>query len=437
MNASSLAGHAVELLEKVVVSALPSDRVVKDFFKERRYLGSHDRRWITERLYGMIRNFILLRELTDHCVDHALPIHVFIVHEMMIGGMGIEEVENAYPALLEAYRMSGRKLELDSIRECTHDRLDEIKGSPGSAPLLFSFPDFFGEELPENVREESVPLMIALNKEARVCIRVDTNRIGRKDVLSAFADEGIQAEPARFSPLGIYLPKRINLNNNRLYKGGFIEIQEEASQLVGLLVNPHKDEIIVDACAGAGGKSLEIAALSNGECKIYALDVDETRLRNLAVRTRRGGYSDVFPIRVSASDLGEASALSGTADKVVVDAPCSGSGTIRRNPDKKLRLTKQAVEKHASYQSSLLARYSNLVKVGGIIVYSTCSMFQSENSGVVSTFLESNENFIPEDVSHHLTDDRYSELIENGRLVIYPHKHEMDGFFAAVMKRVS
>lgn len=437
MNSSSLAGHTIELLEKVVRSRLPSDRVIQDFYRERRYLGSHDRRWITEHLYAIVRNFILFREISRLCIEHPHPVHVFLVGEIVSSGMKSEELERAYRALWESYQMSGLKMDLASFCDCVCGRFGEIKQSAGVDPLLYSFPDFFVEMLPEKIRGESVQLMIALNTEARVCIRVDTNRMLRDEVIRAFAEEGVKVEPARFSPVGVYLPKRINLNNNLLYRQGIIEVQEEASQLVGLLINPKKDEIIVDACAGAGGKSLEIAALSQGKCKVYSLDVDDSRLRNLATRTRRSGYESVLPIRVSDNDLGEASALVDTADKVVVDAPCSGSGTIRRNPDKKFRLTKESVEKYSHYQSTLLAKYADLVKVGGMLVYSTCSIFSDENSGVVDAFFDSDRRFVQEDVSRYLAGERFSTLIEDGRLVTYPHRHDMDGFFAVVMKRVN
>lgn len=437
MNPSSLAGHTIELLERVVKSGLPSDRVIQDFYRERRYLGSHDRRWITDKLYGIIRNLILLREMASKCAEGSRPLHVFLAHEIAIAGMQADELEQAYPTLFESYRMSGENLQLETLAACFKNRFKEVEENFSETPLFFSFPDFFPELLPENVRGETISIMTALNREARVCIRVDTNRMSRDEAVRIFRENGIEAEPAEYSPLGLFLPKRINLNNERLYKDGTVEIQEESSQLIGLLVDPQKDETIVDACAGAGGKSLEIAALTGGQCRIYALDVDDVRLRNLGTRARRSGYTNISPVRVSDNTLGDAAQLAGAADKLVVDAPCSGSGTIRRNPDKKFRLTRIAVEKYAAYQKELLRRYSGLVKPGGLLIYSTCSIFSDENIGVVDSFLRSNAGFRRDDVSMYLTGEKFSELIENGFLVIYPHRHNMDGFFAAVMKRVS
>ncbi len=437
MNPSSLAGHTIELLDRVVRSSLPSDRVVSDFYRERRYLGSHDRRWITEKLYGILRNFILLRDISGKCSQGSNPLNTFLSYEIGIASTSVDELNLNYSQLLDIYRMTGEKLGLEQMATCIANRLQEVKGNPSDASLLYSFPDFFSGLLPENIRPEAIPIMVALNREARVCIRVDLNKIRRDEVAGKFRKKGIETEPAVYSPMGLYLPRRINLNNEELYRDGLIEIQEEASQLVGLLLNPKAGEIIVDACAGAGGKSLEIAALSDGQARVYALDVDEARLRILRTRATRSGYTDISPIRIFEDGLGDAASLIGTADKVVVDAPCSGSGTIRRNPDKKFRLTKSVVEKYATHQETLLRRYADLVKVGGLLVYSTCSIFADENFGVVESFLAADARFVREDISLLLPESRISDLIENGFLAIYPHRHEMDGFFAAVMKRLS
>ncbi len=437
MNPSSLAGHAVELLDRIVRSALPSDRVIQDFYRERRYLGSHDRRWITERAYGIVRNYRLLRESAAGCASHLGPIQLFVAHEMILEGTALEELEQKYQSLFDSYKMSGEGFDLREMTDCIRSRHAELAASNAGKPLLFSFPDFFPELLPRSIGAEAVPLMVALNREARVCIRVDTNKMSREDAAAAFEKAGIETDFTRYSPFGLNLSKRVNLNNDRLYKEGIVEVQEEASQLVGLLVAPGVGETIVDACAGAGGKSLEIAALAGGKCDIYALDVDESRLRNLVTRARRNGYAGIVPVKVGHDDLGDAGKLTGIADKVVVDAPCSGSGTIRRNPDKKFRLDRETVDRHANYQLKLLRQYAELVRPGGVLVYSTCSIFAEENADVVEAFVGGDERFALGSVSEYLKSGSYSDLIENGYLATYPHRHNIDGFFAAVMKRSS
>ncbi len=437
MNLSSLAGHTVELLDSVVKSTLPSDRVIQDFFRGRRYLGSHDRRWISDKIYDIIRNFLLLRTLSERCAASVSPLLVFLTHEIIRDRMNAGQLESAYPALIESYRMSGEKTDLAAWELCINAGYDDVAKTRREDPLFYSFPDFFPALLPESVRDEAIPVMTALNHEAGVCIRVDIKKMAREEVALKFIAEGNPAGETQYSPLGLILSKRLNLNSDNLYRAGVIEVQEEASQLVGLLVSPQKGETIVDACAGAGGKSLEIAAIAGGECGIFALDVDEVRLRNLVARASRNGYTNIFPIRVKEDDLGEAGKLIGDVDKVIVDAPCSGSGTIRRNPDKKFRLTKESVAGYARHQMEILEQYSKLVKVGGILVYSTCSIFADENISVVESFLESSGEFRRENAADYLPGKQFDQLVEDGFLATYPHRHNMDGFFAAVMKRVS
>jgi 16S rRNA (cytosine967-C5)-methyltransferase len=435
MNPSSLAGHAVELVDKVARTNSPADRIVSDFCRQKKYLGSHDRRWITDKVYGIIRNFILLTEVGKSCGPGPKALNEFLLYEILIDGMSVEEIRAAYSQLLDSYKLAGTEIDLDSLSACSHRRMADLNEAH-DVLILNSFPDFFCEALPSSVKDECTAIMTALNQGARVCIRVDTMKISRDVVVDSFRRDGIDATISRFSPFGVYLPKRINLNNSELYRSGRIEIQEEASQLVGLVVDPKKDEIIVDACSGAGGKSLEFASVSGGLAKIYALDIDRERLQNLRARMSRSGYGNIFP-RLVSDENPRVEDLAGSADKVVVDAPCSGSGTLRRNPDKKFKLTRSYVEKRASYQKSLLKDYSRLVRIGGLLFYVTCSIFEEENQSVVRSFVNSNPNFQFVDVSGILSQPQFSDLIEEGFLAIYPHRCEMDGFFAAVMKRLS
>ncbi len=436
MNTSSLAGHAVELVDKIVKADLPADRIISDFYKQRKYLGSHDRRWITDRVYGIIRNFILLRKMDEESASDSKALNYFLLHEILIADLVPDEIRTNYSQLLESYKMSGNLIDVEKLSASSTQKLRELK-SVNNEFILNSFPDFFRDLLASSVKEECLPIMKALNHEAHVCVRVDTSKISRDDVMDLFKKGGVAVSPTSFSPLGIYLPKRINLNNNELYKNGMIEIQEEASQLVGLIVDPHKDEIMVDACAGGGGKSLELAALSGGLSKIYAFDINKERLDNLRTRISRSGYSNVSSRFIADEKFEGIEEFLNAADKVVVDAPCSGSGTIRRNPDKKFKLTKSLVEQHSNYQKRLLKHYSRLVKVGGLLFYVTCSIFEEENQSVVRSFVDMNPGFQIVDVSQLLNEPKFSNLIEDGFLSIYPHISQMDGFFVAMMKRVA
>ncbi len=437
MSPSSLAGHVIELLDEVVKSDLPADRVIADFYKERRYLGSHDRRWITDRIYGIIRNYILLREVVKSCAPRQDSLYTFLVYELLLAKMQTDEMEGGYSKLLETYRLTGSQIDLQILRECATKKYEEMESTTESMFVLNSFPDFFGDLLPESVRDDALPIMVGLNREARTCIRVETNRISRDEVIAFFKKEGIDAAAGDFSPMAVYLPKRLNLNSVQLFKDGLIEVQDESSQIVGWTVDPKEGETIVDACAGAGGKSLELAALSQGQAKIYALDIEQSRLNSCAARAQKGGYQNITTMKVSPDSLSGVESLEGIADKVVVDAPCTGSGTIRRNPDKKFRLTRVLVQSQAAYQKELLELYSRLAKVGGTVFYVTCSIFAEENESVVNSFIESNPNYQILNVSELVKDPKLARLAESGFLAIYPHRYEMDGFFMAAMRRLS
>ncbi|MFZ1082748.1 MAG: RsmB/NOP family class I SAM-dependent RNA methyltransferase [Candidatus Kryptoniota bacterium] len=444
MNSSSLAGHAIELLNKIVGTnldrernSLPADKIIADFYKQRRYFGSHDRRWVTEKVYSIIRNFIFIKELSKLCLSNRDALGTFLIHEIKFAGMKEDKLRSDYSQLLETYRLSGREIDLENLVARVNDAAIKLASDPANYSLVNSFPDFFCELLPPNIKRNCISIMTALNRKARVCVRVDTTKISRERAMAYFGDHGIETSFSEFSPFGIYLSKRINLNSIGLYKEGSIEVQEEASQLVGLIVDPQEGETIVDACAGAGGKSLELATLSEGKSKIFALDVDEERLNSLRARAERSGYKNIAATKVSNDDFTGVEMLIGVADKVIVDAPCTGSGTIRRNPDKKFRLTKLSVEKQAVYQKRLLEDYSQLVKVGGLLFYVTCSIFEEENQAVVNYFLDSIQNFRKVDVSTMLVDPKFENMMGDGFLAIYPHRYEMDGFFVAVMERVS
>lgn len=437
MSPSSLAGHVIELLEEVVKSDLPADRVIADFYKDRRYLGSHDRRWISNRVYGIIRNYILLQEVVKSCAPRQDALYTFLVYEVLLAKMQTDEMEGGYSKLLETYRLAGIKIDLEILQGCAVRKYEEMEGATESMFVLNSFPDFFGDLLPESVRDDALPIMVGLNREARTCIRVETNKISRDEVVAFFKKEGVAAAVGDFSPMAVYLPRRLNLNNVQFFRDGLIEIQDESSQIVGWTVDPKEGETIVDACAGGGGKSLEFAALSKGRARIYALDIEQSRLESCAARARKAGYENITTIRVSPDNLDGVENLVGTADKVVVDAPCTGSGTIRRNPDKKFRMTKFLVQSQAAYQKELLERYSKLVKVGGTVFYVTCSIFAEENESVVNSFIGSNQNYQILNVAELVKDPKLARLAETGFLAIYPHRHEMDGFFMAALRRVS
>src|SRR5262249_12401408 len=242
--------------------------------------------------------------------------------------------------------------------------------------------------------------------------------------------------PTLLSPLGVILESRPNAFSLRAFKQGQLELQDEGSQLLGMLVDP-PPKIVVDACAGAGGKTLQLAAAMKNRGELYAFDVSERRLEELRKRARRAG---VYNVRIRPTVSGEEARaagadLIGRAHRVLVDAPCSGSGALRRNPDARYRRTAEEVRAHAERQKRLLSAFAELVRPGGRLVYGTCSVLREENEEVVEDFLRRRPDFTLLPIAEVLGDELARRLVRDGYLRLAPHLHGTDGFFGAALQR--
>jgi 16S rRNA (cytosine967-C5)-methyltransferase len=214
-----------------------------------------------------------------------------------------------------------------------------------------------------------------------------------------------------------------------------VEVQDEGSQLLGMLVEPKRGEMVVDFCAGAGGKTLQMGAAMNSTGRLYAFDVSDKRLTNLAPRLKRSGLSNVFPQRIANENDAKVKRLRGKIDRVLVDAPCTGLGTLRRNPDLKARQTAEGLAELNAKQRSILASAAALVKPGGRLVYGTCSLLTEENEDIVSEFLAKNPDFQLVSAADVLKRQGVAMPGADQFLRLHPHVHDTDGFFAAVMER--
>ena len=244
----------------------------------------------------------------------------------------------------------------------------------------------------------------------------------------------MRAHPTRFSPLGVALHSRLNAFGLSAFREGLFELQDEGSQLIGQLVQARAGERVVDACAGAGGKALALSADMQNKGELVALDKDPQRLSELARRARRAGVFNLRlkPIPAEADGAERAlESLFGHADRVLIDAPCSGLGTLRRNPDARYRIVPGDIERYAALQRELLARFARLARKGGRVVYATCSIAREENEGVVEAFLASGAPFRLVSASPLVP----IETTRGPYLRLFPHLHGTDGFFAAVLER--
>ncbi|MEK9136757.1 MAG: methyltransferase domain-containing protein, partial [Bacteroidota bacterium] len=282
--------------------------------------------------------------------------------------------------------------------------------------------------------EETEQLCATLNSPAPITIRVNTLAATQEHCLSVLRQEGLEAQPTRLSPVGLILSKRFNTQSLQPFKQGHFEMQDEGSQLLSMLVQPSPGSTVVDACAGSGGKTLHLAALMNNIGRLVAVDIEEYRLKNIRERLRRAGVSIVETLLAS-RDQESILTLKENADAVLIDAPCSGVGTFRRNPGAKLTFTESFVESVAKTQREVLDQYCALVKPGGRLVYCTCTLLGKENEDQVASFLERHPEFELQSAPAILLQQQVKVDASSPFLTLLPHKTTTDGFFAAVMTR--
>ena len=276
-----------------------------------------------------------------------------------------------------------------------------------------------------------------MNVRAPLTARANSLKITREALREKLAGEGVDAEPTSLSPLGLFLRTRINAFSLASFREGLFELQDEGSQLLGMLVDAPPTRV-VDACAGAGGKTLQLAAQMKNRGELFALDIDARRLRELKLRARRAGAHNVRirPIPPSGPEASAALAdLAGKADRVLVDAPCSGSGTFRRKPDARYRLTEAQLADQVQRQRALLEQFAPLVKPGGRLIYGTCSVLREENEEVVAWFLARHPEFSVLPPADRLGPELGSRVDRGGFLRVTPGEQGTDGFFGALLVR--
>ncbi len=284
-------------------------------------------------------------------------------------------------------------------------------------------------------QEELLALARALNQPAPLDLRVNALKAERATVLARFAQEGIAAQACLHAPQGIRLAGKPSLSKHPLFLDGSIEVQDEGSQLLGHLLAPKRGEMVVDFCAGAGGKTLLLGALMRSTGRLYAFDVSDKRLAKLKPRLARSGLSNVHPAVIAHENDAHVKRLAGKCDRVLVDAPCSGLGTLRRNPDLKWRQTPASVAELTAKQASILAAAAKLLKPGGRLVYATCSLLPEENERIVDAFLAAYPQFARRPAAEILAAQGIRIEMPGEDLHLLPHLHGTDGFYAAVLER--
>lgn len=442
MKKSSLIGHAAEVYDLVLRETHPADSLIDTFFRSHKYLGSHDRRFIAETVYGMLRHkkrveWLLqsTKEKFARLMPEKLSYLTCLIYLVIIGN---EEVGRLIEEIKVESGPDFAPLLNDVVTINT-----EFQNGPGAIlksgerlSIEYSFPAWMIEEwLQRYGVDETVKLCESLNRPAPLTLRVNTLKTTIEDCQRALEKENIQSERTKLSPFGLNVKKRMNIFQLKIFQDGFFEVQDEGSQLISLLVDPKPTSKVVDACAGGGGKSLALAALMKNRGVIHALDINTHRLEGLRKRIRRSGV-DTIRVR-PVEELTVPADLINTADNVLVDAPCSGLGTIRRNPGMKWIVTPESVAELNAKQTAILHQYAACVKLNGRLVYATCTMIKSENDDVVDNFLAAHAEFEIMEPSTILKRYELESLTTEKYFLLSPHVHGTDGFFAAVMRRKS
>jgi 16S rRNA (cytosine967-C5)-methyltransferase len=423
MKPSSLFGHACELLEILLRDSRPADHLIDVFFRQRRYLGSHDRRELAESVYGVLRHRRLLQTLLA-LVDEqkALsPSWLLAAYQIHFEQRSPQNVSEAAPLSLE----QTRKIDAHSPEEVGRNNI----------AVRLSFPDWLVTALREQMGEESAALLEALNQSPPLTLRVNILKTTREACLAELRKRGFECATTALSPMGIQLAKRANLFSLDLFREGWFEVQDEGSQLISLLLDPKPNWRVADVCAGGGGKTLHLASLMKNRGEIFAFDVVALRLENLKKRSRRSGIHNVRTQVLQPNELPQN--LLGQMDAILIDAPCTGAGVLRRNPDAKWKITPEMVSEMAAKQREILAHYARLLKRGGRLVYATCSLMAEENEQVVEAFLKESAGFRASAAAAILQRYELAKVAEGNFMKLLPHRHGCDGFFAAVMEKNS
>lgn len=404
--------QAHQALQAILPLTYPADVSLSHYFRNHPGLGAQDRNFIAESVFGVLRHRLWL----EWRAPEATPRQLLLAYMRLVRSLPQRELA---PLLSEADGVWLAAL---------------LAAAPTEQPLIAKaeLPGWVLTHLSEMDETALVALGRGLRESAPLDLRVNTLKMTRGQALSALQQAGWQAEPTPYSPLGIRMPGKPAINRNPLFLNGEVEVQDEGSQLLGLLLGPKRHDMVVDFCAGAGGKTLLLGALMASQGRVYAFDVSEKRINNLKPRLKRSGLSNVHPQLIAHENDSRIKRLQGKIDKVLVDAPCSGLGTLRRNPDLKWRQSEASLQDLLQRQAAILESAARLVKPGGRLVYATCSILPDENHQQVARFLQGHPAFRVLPVSGLLP-----QVPQQGDyLQLYPHVHATDGFFAAVLERV-
>nr|WP_315394890.1 RsmB/NOP family class I SAM-dependent RNA methyltransferase [uncultured Duganella sp.] len=411
----AILANAEEVLREILRFAAPADTTLSRYFKDHPRLGGRERGGIAECVYNVLRNKSFYTDFSEAGGGATMRRLTLLgmadaVGLESMGGLTDDEI-----AWVE------RILQID--RKVMH------KSSRSNMPKWL-----FDKLVAQMGEEETLALADGMNQPAPLDLRVNAMKGTREEVAAGLAEAPIRSTPTPYSPQGLRVLQKPALQNLPLFKSGHIEVQDEGSQILSAIVGAKRGEMVVDFCAGAGGKTLALGATMRNTGRLYAFDVSEKRLAKLKPRLARSGLSNVHPVQIAHERDAKIKRLAGKIDRVLVDAPCSGLGTLRRNPDVKWRQQPSAIGELQVKQAAILDGAARLLKGGGRLVYATCSFLDDENDFIAQQFLDTHPEFELVPMSKVLAEQKIA-LEMGDYLKLLPHKHQTDGFFAAVFER--
>lgn len=408
-------GATEEVLREILRFAGPADVVLSRYFREHHRLGPRERGVVAEAVYAVLRSKAMYTNFAESGSGSAM-------RRMALLGLADTVGAEALGGLAE-----------DEAQWL--ERVAQIDRAALPLELRANLPSWLMEKfIAQEGQAGMLELAQALNRPAPLDLRVNALKADRDKVVRELATVPVPCEPTPYAPLGLRVSSKPALQRIPLFQEGAIEVQDEGSQILAQIVGARRGEMVVDFCAGAGGKTLALGAAMRNTGRLYAFDVSDKRLAKLKPRLARSGLSNVHPVVIAHENDAKVKRLAGKIDRVLVDAPCSGLGTLRRNPDIKWRQTPASLVELNAKQRDILAGAARLVKTGGRLVYATCSLLAEENEAIVEQFLAAHQDFILLPMSQVLAEQKI-DLPMQDYLKLDPRHHQTDGFFAAVLER--
>jgi 16S rRNA (cytosine967-C5)-methyltransferase len=417
MHPKALLDACAELVRLTLQFNHPADAVVSRFFRDNRNLGPRERATLSETVFKVLRQKLLFEHMAR-------------------SGSGAKERRLAILGF--AGPRDFVKSALNDTEKKWLDMCDSIQPGDLMSQHIHNLPDWLARPLKEQLADEFDALAKSFQEPGTLDLRVNDLNEKRAEVQKELTAAGIVCEPTPFSPWGLRLQGKPSLAKVKAFERGAVEVQDEGSQLLALLLDAHRGEMVVDFCAGAGGKTLAIGAAMRNTGRLYAMDTSAHRLDALKPRLARSQLSNVHPAAIAHERDDRVKRLAGKIDRVLVDAPCSGLGTLRRNPDLKWRQKPEGIAEVAITQTAILDSAARLLKSGGRLVYATCSVLPQENEDIANAFSAAHPDFVQLPVLDELTRLKVANpqnLCSGQFLRLWPHRHGTDGFFAAIWVR--